>query len=54
MKYTYAIIEMTNIDGSVTKIVHRLEDNSFIPMDKSNSDYQAYLNPEAETTQPTL
>jgi len=43
MKYTYEIIEMTSIDGSVTKVVHRLEDNAFIPMDEANSDYQAYL-----------
>ena len=32
-------IERTNADGSL----------SWIPKDESNSDYQRYLNPEAET-----
>ncbi len=44
MKYTYKILETTNIDSSVTKIIYRLEDNAFIPMDETNPDYQAYLN----------
>ena len=36
-------IERVNEDGSV----------SFIPKDEGNSDYQRYLNPEAEqSTQP--
>jgi hypothetical protein len=26
-----------------TKIVKRLEDNAFIPLDPDNTDYQAYL-----------
>ena len=33
-----------NEDGSV----------SFIPMDEANSDYQAYLNPEAEQSTPIV
>jgi hypothetical protein len=37
-------IKRTNEDGSV----------SFIPSDKSNSDYQRYLNPEAEQSTPNL
>jgi hypothetical protein len=27
----------------VTKVVQRLSDGSFIPMDESNTDYQEYL-----------
>ncbi len=54
MTYTYEIIEMTSIDGTITKVLHRLEDNAFIPMDESNSDYQRYLNPEAEQSTPNL
>ena len=30
------------ISGNINTI-HRLSDNSFIPMDEANSDYQAYL-----------
>jgi len=37
-------IKRTNQDGSV----------SFIPKDEANSDYQAYLNPEAEQSTPNL
>ena len=37
-------IKRTNEDGSV----------SFIPADESNSDYQRYLNPEAEHFTPSI
>jgi hypothetical protein len=37
-------IERTNEDGSV----------SIIPLDPANSDYQRYLNPEAEQSTPIL
>jgi len=37
-------IKRTNEDGSV----------SFIPKDETNSDYQRYLNPEAEQSTPNL
>jgi len=37
-------IKRTNGDGSI----------SFIPADESNSDYQRYLNPEAEQSTPNL
>jgi len=46
-KYTeieHNFIQRDNEDGSV----------SFIPMDESNSDYQRYLNPEAEQSTPNL
>jgi len=38
------IIERINDDGSV----------SYIPADPANSDYQRYLNPEAEQSTPNL
>ncbi len=38
------VIERKNEDGSV----------SFIPKDEANSDYQRYLNPEAEQSTPNL
>ena len=37
-------IKRTNADGSI----------SFIPTDPTNSDYQRYLNPEAEQFTPIL
>jgi hypothetical protein len=51
MKYTYE--ETTNFDNTVT-IVATGEDGLvlFIPIDPANSDYQRYLNPEAEQSTP--
>jgi hypothetical protein len=40
----YGMIERTNEDGTI----------SFIPKDEANSDYQRYLNPEAEQSTPSL
>jgi len=37
-------IKRKNADGSI----------SFIPTDQTNSDYQRYLNPEAEQSTPNL
>ena len=37
-------IQRTNPDGSLT----------FIPLDPANSDYQRYLNPEAEQSTPIV
>jgi hypothetical protein len=53
MKYTYE--EVTNFDNTVT-IVATGEDGSvlFIPKDEANSDYQRYLNPEAEQSTPSV
>ena len=53
----YEIIENTDHNGKVEKLLQR--DNhdgsiSFIPMDEANSDYQRYLNPEAEQSTPNL
>jgi hypothetical protein len=52
MKYTYEIKKLGGEDGQ--DVIYRLEDGAWIPMDESNSDYQAYLNKdkvndEAET-----
>jgi hypothetical protein len=38
------VIERVNEDGSLT----------YIPKDPANSDYQRYLNPEAEQSTPNL
>ena len=38
------VIKRNNEDGSTT----------FIPIDESNSDYQRYLNPEAEHFTPSV
>jgi hypothetical protein len=35
-----------------TNSVQRLSDNAFIPMDESNTDYQAYLKWVAEGNEP--
>ncbi len=40
-----------------TESIKRTDDNgevSFIPIDPANSDYQRYLNPEAEQSTPNL
>jgi hypothetical protein len=51
MNYT----EITSATG--TKVI--LRDNgdgsvSYIPLDETNSDYQRYLNPEAEQSTPSV
>ena len=48
-KYTYEIIEA----GLGDKVLLR-SDGVFIPMDEANSDYQRYLNPEAEHFTPNV
>jgi hypothetical protein len=53
MDYTYE--EITNNDGS--KILKRTDETGlivWIPLDESNSDYQRYLNPEAEQSTPIV
>ena len=42
MAYTYKK-QKTVRDGEVSNVILRIEDNSFIPFDSSNKDYQDYL-----------
>ena len=42
--FAQEVIKRTNVDGS----------ESFIPKDPANSDYQAYLNPEAALSTPSV
>ena len=47
--------EITGITGNV--IIKRTDENGqewFIPKDETNSDYQRYLNPEAEQSTPIV
>jgi len=53
MAYTYEKV----ISDYGTESIKRTDDNgevSFIPMDPANSDYQRYLNPEAEHFTPIV
>ena len=50
MKYTYT--EFKDETGKVLVIVR--SDGASIPCDPANSDYQRYLNPEAEQSTPNL
>ena len=45
-KYTYQVFENTN------NILR--SDGAWIPCDPANSDYQRYLNPEAEQSTPPV
>jgi hypothetical protein len=49
-KYTYEIIKD---ELSKSELLLR-SDGAFIPKDEANSDYQRYLNPEAEQSTPSL
>jgi len=51
MQYTYTEIKDEN--GVLVGIV-RNEDKAGIPIDPANSDYQRYLNPEAEQSTPMV
>jgi hypothetical protein len=39
-------------DGTQTKVILRIIDNTFIPFDPANTDYQAYLKWLAEGNTP--
>jgi hypothetical protein len=52
MKYTYEVIKTETLNGIVETI--KRSDGAFIPADPANSDYQRYLNPEAEQSTPNL
>ena len=51
MEYTYTefLHPMTGEVASITR-----SDGASIPLDPANSDYQRYLNPEAEQSTPNL
>ena len=54
MEYTYEI-EVSTLGKN--EILKRTDENgviTWIPMDEANSDYQRYLNPEAEQSTPNL
>jgi hypothetical protein len=53
MKYTYE--KVTNDFG--VELIKRTDETglvAWIPLDEANSDYQRYLNPEAEQSTPNL
>jgi hypothetical protein len=50
MEYTYT--ENKDKDGNLISITR--SDGWSIPIDPANSDYQRYLNPEAEQSTPSL
>ena len=51
MEYTYTEIKD---DKDVLIGILRNEDKAGIPIDPANSDYQRYLNPEAEQSTPMV
>ena len=50
MKYTYT--EVKDDNGVLLSVTR--SDGASIPADEANSDYQRYLNPEAEHFTPNL
>ena len=50
----YQIINSVNIAGQAVETIHRIADNTYIPKDPSNRDYQQYLEwvAEGNTIQP--
>jgi hypothetical protein len=52
MKYTYEVVE--NLLSSVLKRTDENGEIAWIPFDEGNSDYQRYLNPEAEQSTPSV
>jgi uncharacterized protein involved in tolerance to divalent cations len=54
MKYTYEKITNELNASIVLKRTDETGEIWWIPMDEGNSDYQRYLNPEAEQSTPNL
>ena len=52
MEYTYEIITAKN--ASTLKRTDTNGEVTWIPINEANSDYQRYLNPEAEQSTPNL
>lgn len=48
------IIPLDSEGNPSTEIIVRVADNAWIPKDPANSDYQRYLNPEAEHFTPIV
>ena len=48
------IIPLDSDGNESTEIIVRVADNAWIPKDPANSDYQRYLNPEAEHFTPMV
>jgi hypothetical protein len=53
MEYTYEVVS-TDLSADVIKRTNPDDTVTFIPMDEANSDYQRYLNPDAEQSTPIL
>lgn len=56
MAYTYEEITNETLAGTST-VIKRTDENglvAWIPADPANSDYQRYLNPEAEQSTPKV
>jgi hypothetical protein len=51
-KYTYEVKKIGGENGQ--EVIYRIEDGAWIPKDEANSDYQRYLNPEAEQSTPMI
>jgi hypothetical protein len=54
--YTYKVIESESL-GEVFTYISRTDENNetvFIPMDETNSDYQAYLDKDKPKKKPTI
>jgi uncharacterized protein involved in tolerance to divalent cations len=54
MKYTYEKITNELNASIVLKRTDETGEIWWIPMDEGNSDYQRYLNPEAEQSTPSV
>jgi hypothetical protein len=53
MKYTYELIT-SELGGEILRRVDEQGKETWIPIDEANSDYQRYLNPEAEQSTPIV
>jgi len=56
MEYTYEVIVREYETGTNTVIKRTDEEGNeaWVPLDPANSDYQRYLNPEAEQSTPSV
>jgi hypothetical protein len=48
----YKLIETTTLSGQEIRNIKRIADNSYIPFDPANTDYQEYLKWVAEGNTP--